>query len=514
MPRTVLIIFVCVALVMSLFIGIYTLFRAQSHKKNYFLLMQAMVIVFLFGYLLEVASAGAEEFYVGAKILYSGASFVVTFAFFFLADYCNINIHKFIKVPMLLLPVAVTVILWTVKFHHLIYWDFSYCASLAPHLKFKPVPLYFLFHSYPIICMFLSLGILLYRVKTWGKQYRKQLSILLICLLIPLMAESFYFITVIANVCHIYLTPYSMALMSLCLYLGVVRFNIFEMISMATISAMDYIREGFVLVDDGNNYLFSNPAAAKMLPGITKLLKGELVSSAKGWPAELKDVKAGSVEFSSSDKVIKYFRASVSFVFTHSQILIAKIIIFGDATDSVMLMKKLESAAYIDALTGLYNRKHFFELAAVDIERALRLNQSVFTAMLDLDFFKRVNDTYGHPAGDLVLKKAGEIIRQTIRSYDLLGRYGGEEFTLMITNLDQKTARHLMERIRENMEHNITNYNGQEIIITCSIGLAKLLGTETLEDSIKKADMALYAAKRAGRNQVKFFEELTEGGAT
>jgi diguanylate cyclase (GGDEF)-like protein len=168
-------------------------------------------------------------------------------------------------------------------------------------------------------------------------------------------------------------------------------------------------------------------------------------------------------------------------------------------------MKELENAAYIDALTGLYNRKHFTELANVDIERSLRLNQPIYTAMLDLDFFKKINDTHGHAAGDQILKATAGIIRHTIRSYDLVGRYGGEEFVLLITNLDIKEACHMVERIRENMENNVTSYEDISMKVTCSIGLAKFTENDTLETSLKKADEALYAAKNSGRNLVKMY---------
>jgi diguanylate cyclase (GGDEF)-like protein len=128
--------------------------------------------------------------------------------------------------------------------------------------------------------------------------------------------------------------------------------------------------------------------------------------------------------------------------------------------------------------------------------------------MLDLDFFKNVNDTYGHAAGDLILKTTAGIIRHTIRSYDLVGRYGGEEFVLLITGLDSGEAYRLVERIRENMEQNIAVYEGTEIRVNCSIGLARYLETDTLETAVKKADDALYVAKKSGRNNVKIYDEL------
>ena len=509
MLNTIMVIIVCIALVLSLFIGIYALFRTQTYKKNYFLLMQSMVIVYLVGYLFELTSTNAEEAYAGVKVLYIGASFVATFAFFFMADYCNIKLHPvFIKTPMVILSLLSMVTMWTTKFHHLVYRDYHYITGITHYLDFTPGPFYNILHSYPTICMCLAMAVLVFQMRKWKAKYRNQLVILLICLIIPFLAESIYYLTTITglNVYHMYLTPYSIAIMSFCLYLGVIRFNIFEIISVATETAMDHIREGFILVDDDNNYLACNPTAAKMLPGITKLLKGESVFTTSDWPEELKDVESGSAEFSiTNEKGAKYFRASVSPMFAENQNLMAKIILFSDITDNVNLVKELENAAYIDALTGLYNRKHFIELATVDIERALRLNQTIYTVMLDLDFFKKVNDTHGHAAGDMVLKTTAGIIRQTIRSYDLMGRYGGEEFVLLITALDAPEAYKLMERIRENMEHSIMRYEDVEIRITCSIGLAEFLENDTLETSVKKADDALYAAKNSGRNKVKVY---------
>jgi len=289
-------------------------------------------------------------------------------------------------------------------------------------------------------------------------------------------------------------------------HLALMDYEKIEIISIATVTAMKHIKEGFVLVDVDNNYLSSNPAMAKMLPGVTKLAKGESIFSTRGWPEELNTIEHGSVEFSITDENTMYFRASVSPVFVENKTLIARIFLFTDITDNVNFLKELEKAAYIDALTGLYNRKHFTELAEADIQRAVRMNQPIFTAMLDIDFFKKINDTYGHTAGDMVLKATAETIHQSIRSYDLLGRYGGEEFILLLAVAEDADIHKLAERIRKNMERNVINYEGEEIKITCSIGVAKILEADTLKTAIVKADEALYTAKNSGRNQVKLYD--------
>jgi len=505
MINITLVVIVCIALALSLFIGVFALFRSQSPKKNYFLLMQVMLAIYLGGHLLELISTNAEEAFTGVKVLTVGAYFFPVFAFFFVADYCNVFLHPFfIKAPMLALSFIQVLVLWTTKIHRLVYLDYNYDTVFTHNLLFTPGPIYPVMHIFPIACMILIMAMLLYQMKKWKNKYRKKLVLFFFCVTIPFFAESIYIITMITGINRygLYLTPHSLAVMSLCVYVGIMRFNIFEIISTATVTAMEHIKEGFILVDESDNYLFSNNAAEKLFPGIMKLSRGESIFSAKGWPGELDNIEGDSVEFSVIEGKIKYFEASISPVVAENEEVQAKIILFREITDSVNLMRKLENAAYIDALTELYNRKHFSELANMDIERALRMNQSLYMVMLDLDFFKNVNDTYGHAAGDIVLKTTAGIIRQTIRSYDLLGRYGGEEFILLITDLECQEAYKLMERIRENMENTVIHYEGKEIKVTCSIGLAKFLETDTLESSVKKADEALYKAKHSGRNIV------------
>ncbi|WP_461257076.1 GGDEF domain-containing response regulator, partial [Treponema sp. R80B11-R83G3] len=290
-------------------------------------------------------------------------------------------------------------------------------------------------------------------------------------------------------------------------HLALLEYRKIEVITMATVIAMENIKEGFVLVDDKNNYLSSNPAARKMFPDILKLSRGESVLSVTSWPDDLKTSENNSVEFSINGEKIKYFKASISPVFLENKTFIAKIFLFMDITDNVNLMKELEQAAYIDSLTGIYNRRHFIELADADIKRAIRMNQEIYFAMLDIDFFKNVNDTFGHDAGDVVLKEISNIVQKTIRSYDLFGRFGGEEFIILFTVIDKTEAYNIAERIRKNIEQNVINYENNEIRLTISIGIAQLIKDHTLETVIKNSDKALYKAKNSGRNQVKIFNE-------
>jgi diguanylate cyclase (GGDEF)-like protein len=290
-------------------------------------------------------------------------------------------------------------------------------------------------------------------------------------------------------------------------HLVLMEYQKIEIINMATVIAMENIKEGFVLVDDKNNYLSSNPASKKMFPDISKLSKGESIFSISCWPNDLKNNENNPVEFSITGKSTRYYKASISPVIIDNETFIARIFLFMDITDNVILLKELEEAAYIDSLTGIYNRKHFLELADTNIKRAARMEQTVFVAMIDIDFFKKVNDTYGHYAGDIVLKGITGIVSKTIRAYDLFGRFGGEEFLVLFTVTDKMEAYNMTERIRKNIEQSVINFEDHELKLTVSIGLAQLSEDHNIENAIRNSDKALYEAKNSGRNQVKIYGE-------
>lgn len=175
-----------------------------------------------------------------------------------------------------------------------------------------------------------------------------------------------------------------------------------------------------------------------------------------------------------------------------------------DLTDRKKLERELEQQARKDMLTGLNNRRHFFELAEQEFKRSRRHEKSFSLLMLDLDNFKSVNDTYGHHVGDAVLKKLGEVATHTLREIDIVGRLGGEEFACLLPESNAGQALEVAERLRQEVEKTAVRLDdGSFLRVTVSIGLAGLQATDTDVDAIlKRADTALYRAKRAGRNQV------------
>jgi diguanylate cyclase (GGDEF)-like protein len=161
---------------------------------------------------------------------------------------------------------------------------------------------------------------------------------------------------------------------------------------------------------------------------------------------------------------------------------------------------QLWDMAVTDSLTGLYVRRYFMVKLQEELVRAERYNNILSIVMADLDGFKNINDTYGHDMGDRVLKAIGQFLQQNIRDVDVVARYGGDEFVIMIPEAAQDAAYILSERLRKQFSE-LKFENLPQITISLGIATYPSDGPE-LEDLIKKADSAMYAAKRAGRNKV------------
>ena len=196
-------------------------------------------------------------------------------------------------------------------------------------------------------------------------------------------------------------------------------------------------------------------------------------------------------------------------------IVIALLIVYymrirqNEAVEREKLLEYFEHKANTDFLTGLVSRSHFFELAEHELHRTQRNKKSLSVLMMDIDFFKNINDKYGHKTGDLVLQKLADVCKNELREIDIIGRIGGEEFACVMPETTASLALEVAERIRRilmNTDIQLDQQNKQ-FNFTVSIGVTTMTNFEsTVDDLLQEADAALYQAKNSGRNKVVGFE--------
>ena len=178
-------------------------------------------------------------------------------------------------------------------------------------------------------------------------------------------------------------------------------------------------------------------------------------------------------------------------------------------TDRKLLEFELAKIAATDALTGIPNRRYFFETANLEVARVRRFGSAASVIMIDLDHFKAVNDTHGHAAGDKVLRCFAEVCRNSLRQIDVFARIGGEEFAAILPGTNEAAAHSVAEKLRNAVYETSIKVGRNLINISASFGVAEVRSVDMgIEDSLGRADLALYAAKRAGRNCTMSFTAI------
>jgi diguanylate cyclase (GGDEF)-like protein len=181
--------------------------------------------------------------------------------------------------------------------------------------------------------------------------------------------------------------------------------------------------------------------------------------------------------------------------------------------DNARLFSEVQNLATTDGLTGLHNRRYFFELGELEFNRSRRYDRNLALILLDVDKFKEINDEYGHDVGDRVLKNLANSCRTNLRHFDIIGRYGGDEFIIMLPETSAQVAMDVADRLRQSVEALTISTHRGPLRNTVSIGIAVVAeGVDDLAELVNRADAGLYEAKRGGRNRVALFDPDTSDG--
>ncbi|WP_143086052.1 sensor domain-containing diguanylate cyclase [Formivibrio citricus] len=283
------------------------------------------------------------------------------------------------------------------------------------------------------------------------------------------------------------------------------------------------ITESIFLLDINGMVMAANPTAAQRLGKSPSDLIGRNFFSL--FPLEVGQVRRAAVTevyATMAAKTVEDVRGGRNYSTTYYPVVdedgecSAVVVVATDITERKKIEKELERLARTDSLTGLANRRHFLELAELELSRMARYGGCLSVLMMDIDHFKHINDNHGHKAGDMVLQKMGQSCREALRDIDLVGRMGGEEFAILLPQTDGAQAQEVAERLRRTISAaRIALNSGEVLCVTVSLGVATLTaGAVSMDTLLNQADKALYQAKHEGRNRVCVFHPEVPGDAS
>lgn len=490
-------------------------FRTAGAKSYTWLL--ACITVYSFGYALELYSTTLDEILIASKIQYLGIPFIPAFWLMVAARYAGYwkSLPRILYFPLFIIPMATFLLHLTDGDHHLVYKTVTLNESGPfPLLNMTRGAWYYVQVVYTYVCFlagnFLFIGMAYKAVGT----YRKQAMALAAISLLPWVADIGYQSGL--SPYGVDLAPFGFAIAGPSLAWGIFRLRIFDFVPIARDTIFESMHDPVVVFDNAGRLADYNHIAASMFPILDKRSLGsEAKQVLASHPDLLKCMRDNSTE--KRDIQIRYrnetriFESSSVPMTSKMGRPVGKILMLHEVTEQRELTEQLRTLATLDGLTGIYNHRHLMALCQKELDRARRHGRPVTLLLADLDHFKEVNDMHGHQAGDEVLREAAAVFQKNLRSSDILGRYGGEEFAVLLPETLPQCGKDLANRIRRELAELSIRHEGQDIAITASFGVTGSRlengNSDTLASLFQRADKMLYKAKNTGRNVVIQAEE-------
>jgi diguanylate cyclase (GGDEF)-like protein len=479
----------------------------------YFAFLTLAVAVNAVGYMYEVNSANLEAAIIACKVTYLGSPFVGPLYLMFALDYINKPFKKrWLKALIFVPAAAFSLAVFTYPDARLYYSDLVYStAGWQPHLVVTPGPLYYPCFIYEFTLAIAGAVILIRGFMRAGT--RRHALIFPATVVLPIGAQIINFAKILPGQLDIVPTALTVTVAILSWHLA--RYRRDEWQSLGREHVVQNMNVAFILIDTERRILDSNNKAKQYFPELADARPGARLGSLPGFPADA-FTGPGDLDFELKLNGERLFLHMSSTELKFSGSTIGSCLLMYDDTKNHMVLAELNHLARHDELTGLNNRSAFFRDATRLYDLCRRQRGYPGSAlMMDIDHFKSVNDTYGHAAGDDVLREIGGMLGRRVRRTDICGRYGGEELCVWLPSTNTEGAIKVAEDVRvavKNMEFTASKGNFK---VTISIGIASADSADAIsfDDVVKRADEALYRSKRAGRDRVSVYGAPPETGA-
>ena len=494
-------------------VAIYACISAWKKRKEagapakYLAIVMAAVAVYAGGYAGELASNTIPAILRWVKIEHIGIQLIGPN--WLLLTLTMTGRQKMITpkktASLYIIPAVLLVSVYAGWFHH--------NPRLTPNAPFPTFYYDYTFFSwlsiiYISLCLVISFIFFTIMVLKSPSAFRKQAAILLLGSIIPWAGMLIRVLGL--SPYNLDLAPISISISGFIYLLGFRRFQILDIVPMARDIIFDNMGDGVLVVDIRDHIVDFNPTLRKLFPQELQNAIGhpyqEVFCSYPHFIQLLDGKSIDTVEIKvRSNQENLYYRCMLQPIIDAQKNHVGNIITFHDYTEVRELIKQLSDLATMDNLTGIYNRRYFYELAKKELSRAVRYRKPLSVILFDIDHFKDINDTNGHSAGDAMLKIIVKTFIKRLRKSDIMGRFGGDEFLILLPETEIGTASRLAEELRSLLENTQIHYENQHSTITASFGVTSTDHREELliEDLIRIVDQAMYQAKQNGRNCVQ-----------
>jgi diguanylate cyclase (GGDEF)-like protein/PAS domain S-box-containing protein len=486
--------------------------------------------IWSFGMTFDYASIEIEHKILWSKIEYLGALSLPVFFLWFALSYSRLNrwITKRNIALLFTLPILSYLITLTNEYHHLIWTSYTPVPGQSNLIIFGHGVWFWIgVIGYSYLLMFIGSALLIWNVTTLPPCYRIQAALVVFATLIPWIANISYSTGLIPIPG---LEPTSITMVfSVVIILGAISyFYLLDRVPIARHTLIETMNEGMLFLDLDNQIIDVNPAVQTLLNYHSNIKPKdnaeEIFAPYDNLLEHLKNNSTEDGKFIINTNQKKFIEISLALVNDPFEGVIGKILFLRDISDqknaeervkiaNLRLQEQLDEIQSLqailkeqvirDSLTGLYNRRFLDEMLEKELERAERAGYPLSILMLDIDHFKKLNDQYGHPAGDQILRALSRLLLAKVRHSDLVCRYGGEEFIIIMPNASLTSAKLRAETIVKETSQLRVSWEEYQLQITISIGVAIFPEHgQTSPEIISAADSALYTAKKIGRNRV------------
>ncbi|MCL1851995.1 MAG: diguanylate cyclase [Peptococcaceae bacterium] len=496
---------------LTLMVGLY----ARSAPKSLcFTYVTVAIFILSLGCLFEITATSKISALMAARLQYCGGPFIAPLMLLFVCEYCDIKVNRSFVALLFSVPVLCSLLVLTYPLQHIYYMDVEFLTN-GPLPRLKPIgsSIYYMFMLFSSFIPIMADAILLYHCQWRDHIFRKNAAIIVLVTVFPILGT--LLLAFGRNDIGVIMYPIFLSLSSLLLCYSILQLGLYRIAPLAREQIIETMSNGFILADMQGSFFDANSEAKRLLPQLALTSAGTRMDDIEGvtWFRDRTGASRNGFSVAEPDGAIKYYRISET-VIKQADKSICRCLLIYDETETKQLLDEVCLMAGQDALTGLCNQGAFFRNGRRLFNQIAKNNGDACVLMIDLDFFKDVNDAYGHLVGDEVLQALAEMLSTRFRSTDLVARYGGEEFSAFVPSLSERGGLDLAKNLRERAAKLAFSSQGSVFSITVSIGVTAFDSGrhEVFEAMLKDADAALYAAKKAGKNAIYVARAVPKGG--